>query len=87
MSGGVNHQKEPLYREDLAYFVIDITNVSKLYLKKINCALVQWRSGSDDVEHKFGMIYEHNPKPTTLDSREIIARHTVVRSSTFNTLC
>ena len=74
--------------EDLVYLIIGIIGVSKLYLKKDKSRiLVQRRSGSDDVEHEFAGIRVRNPKPTALDVREISARRTGSRASTFNALC
>ena len=68
--------------------IIGIIGVSKLYLKKDKSRiLVQRRSGSDDVEHEFAGIRVRNPKPTALDVREISARRTGSRASTFNALC
>ena len=67
--------------------VVGIVGLASTYLKADRSrTMVQSRSGSDVVEHEFAGIRQRNSKPTGLDVRQIVARRSATRSSTFTAI-
>ena len=66
---------------------VDIVGLASTYLKADGSQkMVQSRSGSDVVEHKFVGICQRNSKPTGKDVRQVCSRRSATRGSTFTAI-
>ena len=65
--------------------VYGLKGVSEFYLDKDKkWKMVQWRGGTDDVEHSFSHQRSKNSNPTIMDCNRTLGRDTRVKSTTFS---